>query len=848
MPKRPPGPPPHPDDDPALAAGRMAMLKRAAVDTPGADEPDPPKRRRKSKSGDGAKATPEPPGTSEAPPPAKRGGSRGGGGSGRKKVKVRRRGGGGGWRSWLLALVIGLGLGIGTAGVVLFRDALVTVDAWQSANPPTPPTTIWSGPLTWRRGDPGRLDELVTDLLEAGYAQAASTQKPGQFAVRGDEISVWSPGWAGPGIEVPESRGRVVVEDARITTVEPKAGLRLHPSKLAATGELSHRRSPVTLREVAPTFVPALLAIEDARFRDHPGVDVIGLLRALWHNVRGGDLHGGSTLTQQLAKNLFLGQERTVRRKVKEAFLAAALEARLDKDALLELYLTEVYLGHQDGLPIFGVEQAARAWLGKPASALTAGESALIAGVIASPNLYAPHRDPAAALARRDVVIDRMVYVRALTEAQGDAARAEPLTLAPSHTSASWRSPWAVAGLLQAAGDAGLTGTTDLYGAVQPHLQRATEHAVATSLAATERQHPAVRQAEIAVAVVRASDGAVLAMVGGRDFRASPFHRALSAWREAGSTVKPLVAATALARGLVRSPADLIPDNTRTLHHDGTAWTPRNYDGSTVGEVTLGRALESSRNLPFVYLAEQLGWDRTGRALQRAGLDRATELPSVSLGGFPTTVVQLAGAYTALATDGRARPPRVLLGTTTDGRSQPVSAPDPVLVADRAEAALVRRMMMGVIARGTARSAAAMLDQGDVAGKTGTTDAARDAWFVGFDSEIVVAVWVGPDRGALGLTGAEAALPIWRAVIEALGGPHGRFTAPPELVRRSVCASTLALCDTCAPQQDGWFLRGHEVTRCPVVTTAAAPTPAVVLDAAPVEVPPSPDPTTGKSE
>jgi membrane peptidoglycan carboxypeptidase len=807
------------------------------------EDPEEPPPRKKRAAREGAPASKE--GPEEAPKAAKP--------KARKVVQRKRSGPRGGTspRAWALLVLLGFALGLLITAALLYGDARSQVRTWQDRPPAVRPTTVWSAPMLLRAGDPVDAELLARDLRAAGYEPGSSLDHRDQFVREGGLFKVWSGPAKGPGWAVDEVKGSVRVEGGRVADVSPKAGLQLHPTTLAVIGDLEARRTPLRLADLSPWMVPALLAIEDTRFRDHGGVDPIGVTRAVLANLLGRSTQGGSTLTQQLAKNLFLGAERTLQRKVREAFLAAALEGELAKDELLELYLSEVYLGHADGMPLFGVEQAARTWFGKPASRLDVAECATIAGVIASPNAWSPTRDLEAARTRRDVVIGRMVAVRALTEAQAAEAVATPLEIVPVDVGAGWETPWAVAAALDTASDLlgeAFTGGSGLavYASVQPHLQRTLEATAATSMEALDAHKPEARGSEVAIAAVRASDGAVVALVGGRSFAKSPFHRAINAWREAGSTIKPLTVLAALDRDPALGPSTRLTDQPITRVHDGKRWTPRNYDGSYRGEVTLRSAVETSRNIPMVLLAEKLGWTDLQRHLVKAGLTKATDLPSASLGGFPTQVVELAGAYTAFQRAGAASRPRLVLGIAdAGGRSLYTSAPSTARLGSARAAAITRHLLEGVLTDGTARAAADLGVSGAFGGKTGTTDNARDAWFVGFDPELSVAVWIGPDRGTLGLTGAEAALPVWAQVMQVLGAPRGRFGDPDELVAVPVCATTgLPPCPGCARVRTEHFARGQvpaaDCSAPPPAAASAPEVPAAPEAPAPVEVPAPP--------
>ncbi len=667
------------------------------------------------------------------------------------------------------------------AGAVLWLEARAAVRERLAEAPPAAPLRIESAPLAVHVGERYPLDELITDLVAAGYERSGRADAPYRFQVDGDRVSIWT---------LDQAATITISADVVVKTL-PARGVVLTPVLLASLGDREAQRTPVTLATVAPHVPTAVLSIEDARFWDHPGLDPIGLARAVWVDLTGGAVQGGSTLTQQLAKNLFVGPERSLHRKVREALFAAALEAELDKKALLELYLSEVYLGHVDGSPVRGVEQAARLWFGKSAATLSVPEAATIAGVIASPNAWSPLDHPTEAIGRRDVVLRRMMDVRALTEAQGTEALATPLGTVARPVGKGWRSPWLVEAALAAtdtvpdAPQASTGGTVQLT--AQIHLQRAAERALTRGLEALAEAHPEAAHADGAVVVLDARTGDVLALVGGKSFAESPFPRATRAQRQAGSTIKPLTLLAWLEDDTSRAPDSLVLDAPITVTTDGKSWSPNNSDGRFLGEITVRQALADSRNVPAVRWSEAVGRREVERFLRDAGLSQATHLPSVALGAFPVTPLELAGAWTVFPGKGVVSAPRLVAAVSTGSDvPQPVPrSPSTRLASADATAAAVD-ILTSVLTEGTGRRAEALGVRGTFAGKTGTTDDGRDAWFVGFDPEHVVAVWVGLDRGALGLYGSEAALPVWAAVVQDLGLGAGRFPtstrkAPPPL-------------------------------------------------------------------
>ena len=508
---------------------------------------------------------------------------------------------------------VAIGCGLMITGTFLWSRAQRDV-AHYLANPPvTLPGTIYSAPMTLKEGQQASLADVATDLLAAGYERVDVINGPEQFRLTNDStLTIRNPAGV-TGL----STGDITVTFAadEIRSVSPERAATFHPIILATVGETEGRRSPVTLDKLSPWMEPALLAMEDSRFREHRGVDPRGILRALVHNLAGtGGMHGGSTLTQQLAKNLFLSSERTIQRKIREAFFAASLEANLSKDELLELYLSEVYLGQAAGMPIHGVEQAARAWFGVSAARLDLGQAATIAGVISAPNRYSPTRHPERAAERRDLVLSRMVSEGRIQSEQAENLISTSVQTNGQMPGAGRRAPWAVDAAVDFAeaelGSGALFSSGhSVYTTIQPTLQRAAERAVAQGLAELDIGYPAASNAQAALVAVRVSDGAVVAIVGGRDYRTSGFNRAVHAWRQAGSTVKPLTMLAAFESDHDLSTVSLLNDEPITRTIDG-----KNLDTPKLRRRVLRRnhASSSDRGKPEYpgHHAGRAGWFR----------------------------------------------------------------------------------------------------------------------------------------------------------------------------------------------------------------------------------------------
>jgi penicillin-binding protein 1A len=518
------------------------------------------------------------------------------------------------------------------------------------------------------------------------------------------------------------------------------------------------RGDTVQASEVPAHLVQAILATEDRRFYSHFGLDPIGLARAIVANLRAGRIvQGGSTITQQVAKNLFLTSERSLKRKAQELLLALWLERRYDKDRILALYLNRVYLG----AGTYGVDAAARKYFGKPARRVSLIESAVIAGLLKAPTRYSPARDADLARKRASQVLDNMVAAGHIERRQADAAKVAPMTAGPAIAGGQGTRYFADWLMDQAfdysdAGDRDLIVTTTL----DRRLQRIAENEVERLLAGAGRQQGAGQAALVALA----PDGAVRAMVGGRDYADSQFNRATRALRQPGSAFKPFVFLAALENGM--TPDSPVDDSPVTIK----GWSPANFDHRYRGRVTLAEAAAQSVNTVAVKLGEQVGRRRVIQAARRLGITAELDAaPSLPLGTSEVTLIELTSAYASLASGGFGAVPygiaeiRVAGGEVIFRRAGsgfgPVVAPDKL--------AQLNRMLQGVIERGTGR--AAQIGR-PAAGKTGTSQSFRDAWFVGYTADLAAGVWLGNDDSTVmpgingaGVTGGGLPARLWAA-------------------------------------------------------------------------------------
>ena len=480
-----------------------------------------------------------------------------------------------------------------------------------------------------------------------------------------------------------------------------------------------------------PAYLPAAaVAVEDRRFWHHPGIDAIGLARAAWTNLRAGRVvQGGSTLTQQVAKNLFLTNARTFRRKVQELLLTLWLEQSFSKRQILEIWLNRVYLGSG----AWGMDAASRMYFGVSARRVTLWQAAVLAGLPRAPSRFNPRTSPAAAAARAKEVLAAMAETGAITAAQAQQA-AQQIAFAPTPPIApGWYADWVAdqaQTLLPPDADATLRTTMDA------RLQAAAE---ARLVALLDGPGVAAGVGQGAIVVLDAAGGAVRAMVGGRDYRHSPYNRAVLARRQPGSAFKPFVWLAALEKGL--GPDDTVLDGPLRI---GT-WSPTNFEHRFAGEITLEEALVESSNTASVRLLLQAGGPRVvARLAARLGIaDHLPDDASLALGTGEVGLLELSAAYGAFFNEGRQVVPHGVDSVRADGRVTPVGYAAAQPVMDPEHAAMMARMMAAVVARGTGRAAA--LPGHSVAGKTGTTQDFRDAWFIGCVDGTIIGVWLGND-------------------------------------------------------------------------------------------------------
>jgi penicillin-binding protein 1B len=724
---------------------------------------------------------------------------------------------------------------------------------------------VLARPLELRRGQSMTERQLIDRLNELGYAHRDRVDKPGEFAIGAGAIAIMprAPALRGQIVRVifqrpavPDVRTAAKAAASRRPPPRPsdrvqrlelgtKASERLTldaPVLTALGGGEREKRRPVALSAIPPRMQQAVLAIEDRRFYDHPGIDPIGIVGALLSNMRGKRAYtaGASTITQQVARNVFMpkmfpgmtlrdAREKSIRRKLLEAWVSVIITTRASKDAILEMYLNDMALGQRGSFGIVGVPEAARLFFGKDVSNVTLAEAATIAGVFQSPSALSPFNNPARCKERRDVVLQAMVDAGYVTPDAADRAAHEPLAVVQRALEAE--APYFVDFVGQTLADQypGLTTTTtqavDVYTTLDLHLQRLAQDAVRDGLTQVDSLLSRRKRgkAEAALIAVDPRTGEILAWVGGRSYNQSQYNRALLSRRQPGSVFKPFVylAAFEQAREQGRTdvtPASITNDEQETFEFDDQVWTPENYEHEYDGPITFRRALAHSRNLATIHVAQAAGYDRVAAFWKRLGVGATPKAyPSIALGVFEATPFEIATAYTLFPNGGSIRPLKHIARITSGG--QDVTKRDaaaPRQVARPETTFLVTNMMRSVLNEGTAAGARSLGFTLDAAGKTGTTNDLRDAWFVGFTPELLTVVWVGfDDNQPVGLSGARAALPIWTQFMKtALAGRASiPFDVPSGITFVDIDAETGKLATPLCPKViSESFIAGTEPT------------------------------------
>lgn len=655
-----------------------------------------------------------------------------------------------------------------------------------------------------------RTEELAEKLRRLGYHEVRqSPQARGEyrFLKRDGLLEIYLQDFAYPlekfkGFPIQIAlQGGTIAKMANRNTGEEHFSLELEPELITGLyNRIWEERRLVKLSDVPPLLVHAILSIEDERFYRHRGIDPVAILRASWVNLRSGAVvQGGSTLTQQLMKNFFLDEGRTLRRKFKEALMALIAERKYSKEEILENYLNEIYLGQKGAQGVFGVWEASQFYFLKEPKELTVGEMALLAGLIRAPGRYSPYRSIELATQRRNVVLGKMLQENFITRGQYEAAVREAIQrreLIKVANDAPFYIDFLRRELSQNYSNEVLTAEgLKIFTSLDLHLQRLAERALADGLKRLEGTYPFLRKRgeddhlEGAIVVIRPQTGEIKAMAGGRDYQKSQFNRVFQARRQPGSVFKPFVYLAAMLYGAEEggrkfTPVTLVDDSSFTWVYEGQEWQPDNYKAEYFGTVTFRTALEKSLNSATARIAREVGIRKIRDVAYRLGIESPLpSYPSLTLGSVEVTPLEVAVAFSTLANSGVRTHP-IAVKQVLDHEGQVLEKRDIRVerVISPQLAFVVNHLLKGVLDRGTARSARLQGFDRPAAGKTGTTNDAKDAWFVGYTPDLLAAVWVGFDNQTkLGLSGAQAALPIWTDFMKraTAGTPVTDFVAPP---------------------------------------------------------------------
>lgn len=669
------------------------------------------------------------------------------------------------------------------------------------------PTRIYADYTPLKPGVPLTADDLLEKLDRLGYREVPALARAGDYESKDGVIGIWTREFTHPTGHYASQPVRIAFEHAAIASVENVQSKQevvdaaLEPELLTSilSDQLENRR-PVTLNQVPKVLQDAVIATEDVRFWHHPGVDPFGLVRALFRNIRArGVEEGGSTLTQQLVKNYYLTPEKTLKRKLVEAFMAVILDAKYSKQEILEAYLNDIYLGRNRSISIIGVGEASHFYFGKPVSEITLPEAALLAGIIKSPNNYSPFVNPRLALQRRNTVLGLMLHQKKIDRLTYDKAFTAKLPSKPFRQKSGLSSiPFYVDRVLQEmARDYGVKDVKgrglQIYTAIDLNAQDTAAKTLESGLESLERRYRNLRRGgrrlEGVIIHVDVAAGEIRALVGGRNYDVSQFNRALNAKRQIGSLIKPFVYATAFEPSLSQqnvTPATLVSDTRFVLKRRFAAdWSPRNYEDRYHGTVTVQEALEESMNSASVRIGLAAGIPSVIRTAHTLGVvSDIDDNPAMLLGAVAIPPIEMADAFSTIARIGSRLPLRTIR-FVTDDRGQVVSAGDavePVQVFPARDMYVLTTVMKGVLDRGTATAARSLGFRRIAAGKTGTTNDKRDAWFIGFTPTTLALTWVGFDDNApTGLAGGEAAVPIWTKYMNSVtAGQQNVDFAPPQ--------------------------------------------------------------------
>lgn len=728
---------------------------------------------------------------------------------------------------------------IGIPAVLTWAQLVRTVEARLRQGPLGNSVSIYAAPHTLAAGENIGPAQVAAELRKCGYTESVANPA-GHYRISGDQIEIYP----GPQSFFRAEPARVMFRNGHIGSIvltngnEQTSRYSLEPLLMyELAGEQRKRRRFIHFEEIPKVLVDAVLSAEDKRFFRHAGIDPTRIVKAAYVNMRSGRRgQGGSTLTMQLARSLWLDSRKNWNRKVMESLITLVLEQKLSKKEIFEYYANEIYLGEHQTFSIHGFGEAARIYLNKDISQINLPEAALLAGLVQRPAFFNPIKHPERGLARRNVVLALMRQNGNITIAEEKLAASSPSgisTATPERGDAPYFLTIAMDEFRNRLDTIKKSeGSYRVYTTLDRGLQRAAADAVyigvqnIDALLRKNRGRTADPVApQVALIALDVHTGEVKAVVGGRNYGASQLNHALTT-RQPGSVFKPFVYAAALSEqnegGYPFTPSSMVDDVPTTFHFGNTVYEPGNFGGRFYGHVSLRKALAKSMNAATVSLAEAVGYQRVVELAQRAGLnDRLRATPALALGAYEVTPLEVAGAYTVFANEGTYVEPALIAEIRSRNgsvlfRAEPEQRP----VLDPKVAFLMRSLLEEVVQSGTAAGVRARGLRAPVAGKTGTS---HDGWFAGFTSNLICVVWVGfDDNSELNLEGAKSALPIWtefmkRAVQNPYyGAPFER--PPPGIVTERIDPESGQLAGSrCAESRTEYFIAGSEPqSTCPL--------------------------------
>jgi len=675
--------------------------------------------------------------------------------------------------------------------------------------------------------------KLLDRLKRLNYRVVEEVNSPGDFNFSPYLVEIFLHNF-----EYPEGRfkefkiglqlkNKVIYRIIKLPSYELLPSVRLEPELIGSFyGKQREERKIVSLYEIPPYLLDAIITIEDKRFYQHHGIDLRGIARAVLTNLRERKLiQGGSTITQQLAKNLFLSSKRNPFRKIKEVMMALLMETTYSKKDILETYLNEIYLGQRGSISICGVGKAAEFYFGKKINELSLSEAALIAGLIKNPGRYSPYRDIREAVNRRNFALTRMREARKISEEEYESALKEKIILAEGVQTEN-NAPYFLDFVAHKLEEkyplkALILKGLKIFTTLDMEMQLEAERTLKEGLKYLENSYPYLRckdkgeELQGTLVAINQHAGYIKAMVGGRDYKVSQFNRVWQASRQPSSLFKPIVYLTALERGEYTL-ASIIEDSPLTIKLKNGEWSPQNYGGKYYGKVTLRIALEKSLNTATVRLSQKVGISSVIELAHSLGMDTPLpEVPSLALGSVEVTPLEITQVYATVANGGvRHKPIAVKAVVDRSGKILLQDEPKGKRVLSEQAAYLITYLLKGVVKEGTASNLRKMDFKEPAAAKTGTSSNYKDAWFIGYTPDVVVCVWVGFDHNkSLNLSGSQASLPLWVKFMENVnsGNLLQDFAVPQGIIFKEIDKDTGKLATGACPDVIyEAFIRGTE--------------------------------------